>query len=789
MSNRKSLNISQIRRDGGTQPRAALDPDTVRNYAEAYSRGEELPPVDVFHDGSNYWLADGFHRTQGAEDAGQDEIDATIRQGTQRDAVLYSVGANATHGLPRSDEDKRRAVMRLLEDDEWSTWSDRKIAEATRTSHPFVGKLRREVYGDDIPAERTVERDGQQYTMSTGGINAERDVEMIALSNDYADLIPPLLPPAGLLYDELREQLAVDAGDSMQIRAYRRALDTLFGQQKIVKDGARYKVVEGNPDTAGDAGGNDDPEYRLKLALAYPTSQLQSYLTDKSSAELRRMIELEETGKNRKTALRELQAYLMTALSMDAILGCLDNGEPQGFVELRENVYATDHGSNFQKALQLLVKREQVEKTDDGKYQLPGAADHSSTNDDLIDHIDPVTAEVTRRPAASVSDPADPDADAREWFRKQLTEGPRHYNILSRIARTDGINMKAFLRVARAMIDDGEVDLDGRMYKLAGDTREQPALPDELSADQKAAVRDALIAAVRHEALVSTQINNAIHTATGLKLDILYLIHWLDLLAQDGKLIKTTKNGDMPRYQLNPNPPSDEEIQARRQAADIETRLDIVRQAIANRLPSEQISVTWLKRAAPAAVANAAEAGDLLTRLVDLGELRLTGGGTVNYELVEVSGTAESTDPGQDGEPVVERADEPRGRDEQQPAAGASSLPQPDEHAQQYSTALGHRAQFEKALFDLDETFKAIRVIRSIQTWHTLDEMQIDKTRQAIMMARRWMFNLDGFLEAFDDALAQIAETGEPYLEMVEAKLESDLELIEVEDDEAEVQA
>ena len=40
------------------------------------------------------------------------EISAEMRDGTWRDAVLYSVGANAAHGLPRTNEDKRRAGRR-----------------------------------------------------------------------------------------------------------------------------------------------------------------------------------------------------------------------------------------------------------------------------------------------------------------------------------------------------------------------------------------------------------------------------------------------------------------------------------------------------------------------------------------------------------------------------------------------------------------------------------------------------------------------------------------------------
>ena len=74
--------------------------------------------------------------------AGLTEIAAIVKQGTRRDAVLHSVGANAKHGLRRTNADKRRAVMRLLEDEEWSGWSDRQIARSTSTSNTFVSKLR-----------------------------------------------------------------------------------------------------------------------------------------------------------------------------------------------------------------------------------------------------------------------------------------------------------------------------------------------------------------------------------------------------------------------------------------------------------------------------------------------------------------------------------------------------------------------------------------------------------------------------------------------------------------------
>ena len=79
---------------------------------------------------------------QGAILAGEEEISADIRPGTQRDARLFAVGANQTHGLRRSNEDKRRAVLVLLKDEEWCTWSDREIAKRCGVTHPFVAKLR-----------------------------------------------------------------------------------------------------------------------------------------------------------------------------------------------------------------------------------------------------------------------------------------------------------------------------------------------------------------------------------------------------------------------------------------------------------------------------------------------------------------------------------------------------------------------------------------------------------------------------------------------------------------------
>jgi len=145
MSTVAELELSVIRTDGGTQPRAQLDQGVVEEYAEAMKAGAVFPPVVVFYDGTSYWLVDGFHRVEAAKRIGATKIAADLHPRTLREAILHSVGVNATHGLRRTNADKRRAVSILLQDPEWSQWSDREIARQAGVSDRFVNSLRKEL--------------------------------------------------------------------------------------------------------------------------------------------------------------------------------------------------------------------------------------------------------------------------------------------------------------------------------------------------------------------------------------------------------------------------------------------------------------------------------------------------------------------------------------------------------------------------------------------------------------------------------------------------------------------
>ncbi len=186
----ETIALHQIRTDGGTQPREYLNELVLEEYVEAMSQGAEFPPVTLFYDGVHYWLADGFHRFFAAKKYGVDALLAETHQGTRRDAILYAAGANATHGLRRTNADKRRAVMTLLGDEEWRAWSNREMARQCGVTHTFVGKLRKEfLEGGQEPAAATMGRPETAWERNPPATAA--DVEHSApLSQVYDDPTP-----------------------------------------------------------------------------------------------------------------------------------------------------------------------------------------------------------------------------------------------------------------------------------------------------------------------------------------------------------------------------------------------------------------------------------------------------------------------------------------------------------------------------------------------------------------------------------------------------------------------
>jgi hypothetical protein len=174
------IDLKRLRIDGGTQLRDAVHDATVAEYVEALRGGAKFPPVVVFRDGATHWLADGFHRCFAHRRAGLDKIEADIREGTLRDAILFSVGANAAHGLRRAVEDKRKCVTAMLThelvrtDAQGNPWSDREIARQCGVGHAFVGRVRASLDSEssETPSQcrAYTNKHGGKSTMNTANI-------------------------------------------------------------------------------------------------------------------------------------------------------------------------------------------------------------------------------------------------------------------------------------------------------------------------------------------------------------------------------------------------------------------------------------------------------------------------------------------------------------------------------------------------------------------------------------------------------------------------------------------
>lgn len=228
----QELKLSQLRIDGGTQPRVAINEEVVSDYADRLREGVVLPPITAFFDGVVYWLADGFHRYHAHRRAGRETIAVDVHDGGLREAILYAVGANTEHGLRRTNEDKRKAVQMLLtheiasKDENGNPWSNCEIARRCRVDEGTVRNYRKNL-SSEIPkvdtSKRVVKRGDSVYIQNTAKIGKSRpkasprqaESQATAASEDCVSLDLPHNPKAAArtLLRTFGQKVAVDIAE------------------------------------------------------------------------------------------------------------------------------------------------------------------------------------------------------------------------------------------------------------------------------------------------------------------------------------------------------------------------------------------------------------------------------------------------------------------------------------------------------------------------------------------------------------------------------------------------
>ena len=393
-----SLEIKSLRLDGGTQPRAEINIFAVQDYADAMREGATFPPVVVFYDGENYWLADGFHRVAAAQQAEKETIAAEVKHGSRRDAVLFSVGANSQHGLRRTNEDKRRSVITLIEDEEWSQWSDSEIAKRAAVDRKTVASLRGSL--GKFPSERVyTDRYGNTSVMDTsniGGPSKEIRKELDNFPTKHQETI----------YESARS-LARSEGISLTPHIVRRAgeqitdatqmgyLDAGTGESNPVTESIRAsnrEARERQDDHKTDeavklamvAAGNLKPrefkEPTLKLiTIGYHHLSLMRFADELAEAGVSDLWDVREYPYSGKPEFR--QGPLMQAcnqlgvkyhhkprLGVPSLLRALIQGMPDMFDEHNARViyywYLTEYNKRWQPVANIEELKEEVERND-----------------------------------------------------------------------------------------------------------------------------------------------------------------------------------------------------------------------------------------------------------------------------------------------------------------------------------------------------------------------------------------------------------------------------------------
>lgn len=186
------INLSAILFDSATQIRAAINNDTVAEYAERMKAGDEFPPAIVFAEPriDSYLIGDGWHRLLAAQRAGAMTFPCEVMRGGRAEAIRFALGANVTHGLRRTAADKRKAVEVALR--EFPDMSDRAIADACGVHHDMVGAARKRQVADSATR--------QNLPTTRKGADGRRYPAHPPRSSDSAPgaaTPPPAGPPAG----------------------------------------------------------------------------------------------------------------------------------------------------------------------------------------------------------------------------------------------------------------------------------------------------------------------------------------------------------------------------------------------------------------------------------------------------------------------------------------------------------------------------------------------------------------------------------------------------------------
>lgn len=176
--------LEKIIADEDAWPRRGWDDSRVAEFMDLFRDGglDALPPLDVVPDGDQLILADGWHRYAALDELGSEQARVQILPACDDPAeAAYRHGllTAATTALPLTREERREAVLRLLERS--PELADREIARLTGVSPSTVGAHRRRLAQFESTVEAGQAEPGAVYLAE---LDAQRLAAQLARSLD-----------------------------------------------------------------------------------------------------------------------------------------------------------------------------------------------------------------------------------------------------------------------------------------------------------------------------------------------------------------------------------------------------------------------------------------------------------------------------------------------------------------------------------------------------------------------------------------------------------------------------
>ena len=144
----KLIFLNEIDIENSPKVRAQLNEEVAAEYGQLLKADKQKLPAPVLYQakGQKYFLlGDGLHRVTGAKAVGLKAILCEVREGGFEEALTHALTCNVTHGLRRTQADKKRVVEAALA--QWPKLSDTELGKRCQVDHKTVAAYRKGMEG------------------------------------------------------------------------------------------------------------------------------------------------------------------------------------------------------------------------------------------------------------------------------------------------------------------------------------------------------------------------------------------------------------------------------------------------------------------------------------------------------------------------------------------------------------------------------------------------------------------------------------------------------------------